>query len=319
MHGPGFPQPFQHSLKDSIDTTAPGAARSGAVSAIVCYLLWGIVPLYWKPLAAIDPVELIAHRQVWSLVVLLSLLILLEGGLRSIASAMDSWRSVGRLLLGGGLLTINWLVYVWGVNTGHIVETSLGYFLVPLFSVIAGRLLMDEHLRPPQWVAVGIAGLGVGVMIVQADRIPWIALALAGSWGCYGILRKRSRLGAIPALASETLLLVPFAIGYLIWSHSRGTGALGRVDLPTHLLIFSSGLVTAIPLLLFAHAARRIRLSTLGVLQYIAPTGQLIIGVWIYHEEFTRSRVTSFILIWIALLLYTLDNLVAQYRQPGRS
>jgi chloramphenicol-sensitive protein RarD len=314
MPGPGFPQPAI-CLKESSETTAPGAARSGAWSAIACYLLWGIVPLYWKPLAAINAVELIAHRQVWSLVVLLGLLIILEGGLRSIRSAMGCWRSVGNLLLGGGLLTINWLVYVWGVNTGHIVETSLGYFLVPLFSVVAGRLVMDEQLRHLQWIAVGIAALGVGIMILQADRIPWIALALAGSWGCYGILRKRSRLGAIPALASETLLLAPFAASYLIWCHHRGTGALGQVDLRTHLLILSSGLVTAVPLLLFAHAARRIRLSTLGVLQYIAPTGQLIIGVWIYHEEFTRSRATSFILIWIALLLYTADNLFAQYRK----
>lgn len=289
-------------------------ARSGALAAGTCYLLWGLVPLYWKPLSAVDPVELIAHRHVWSLALLLLLLLKMRNGLRDAVDALKSARSLGRLLLGAILLTTNWLVYVWGVNSGHIIETSLGYFLVPLFSVLAGRFLLHEHLRRIQWIAVAIAAFGVGWMVVQVGTPPWIALVLAGSWGSYSVLRKKSSLAAIPGLAVETLLLSPAAIGFLIWRHHAGTGALGRVDLTTHLLILSAGIVTAIPLLLFAYAARRIRLSTLGLLQYIAPTVQLILGVVVYHEPFSYSRLTSFAFIWTALLVYTADNLLQQRR-----
>ncbi|MFM7099558.1 MAG: EamA family transporter RarD [Verrucomicrobiota bacterium] len=298
---------------------AHGHARSGALAAGTCYLIWGLVPLYWKPLAPVDPVELIAHRQVWSLVLLLLLLFATEGSLRPVAASFRSARAIARLALGAGLLTVNWLVYVWGVNTGHIIETSLGYFLVPLFSVLAARFLLQETLRRVQWMAVGLAAIGVGTMILEAGRIPWFALALAGSWSWYGVLRKRSTAGAIPGLASETLLLAPFALGYLLWRHHTGAGALGRVDLKIHLLILSSGLVTAVPLLLFAHGARHIRLSTLGVLQYLAPSVQLLLGVCVYHEPFSGSRLARFVLIWVALALYTGDNLLAQRAaRPGK-
>ncbi len=293
--------------------TQEGRARTGVVAAAACYLMWGLVPLYWKQLKAVDPIELIAHRHLWSMIVLL-LLLGRWGGWSEVRTALASRSGIGRVLLGAGLLTANWLVYVWGVNTGHIVETSLGYFLVPLFSVLAGRFLLGEHLRRLQWTAVGLAAGGVALLMLQATRIPWIALMLAGTWGCYSILRKRTTLGAVPGLAVETLLLSPLAIGYLIWRQEDGTGVLGRADLKTHLLVLSSGLVTAVPLLLFAHAAPRIRLSTLGLLQYIAPTAQLMLGVWVYGESFSRSRLTSFGLIWSGLVLYTFDNLSAQRR-----
>lgn len=301
----------------SLPPTSPSHARSGAWAAGSCYLLWGLVPLYWKPLAAVDPVELIAHRHVWSLALLLVLVLAMKDGLATVRDALSSARSVGRLTLGAVLLTTNWTVYVWGVNTGHIVETSLGYFLVPLFSVLAGRFLLHEHLRRVQWLAVGIAAVGVGWMVLQAARVPWIALALAGSWGSYSVLRKRSPLGPIPGLAAETLVVSPVAVGLLLWRHHAGTGALGHVDLRMHLLILSAGAVTAVPLLLFAHAARHIRLSTLGLLQYVAPTVQLLLGVWVYHEPFSRARLASFAFIWAALVLYTADNLLAQRRAPG--
>ena len=294
------------------------SARSGALAALGCYLLWGLVPLYWKRLAAIDSLELIAHRHLWSLA-LLALLMMVRGeGWSSAVAALSTVRGAARLVLASLLLTTNWLVYVWGVNTGHIVETSLGYFLVPLFSVLAGRFLLHEQLRRVQWIALGLAAVGVGSMVAQAGRVPWITLALAGSWSGYSVLRKQSALGAIPGLAVETVLLAPAALGFLVWRHVEGSGALGRVDAGTHALILSSGVITAIPLLLFAHAAQRIRLSTLGVMQYVAPTLQLALGVWVYHEPLSRTRLYSFLLIWAALALYSVDNLWAQ-RAGGMS
>ena len=305
--------------KDLAVSSSSGAPerpeRLGAVAAGTCYVLWGLVPLYWKPLASVDPVELIAHRHVWSLAFLLMLLLGLEGGLVEVGQAFRTLRSIGRCLLGACLLTTNWLAYVWGVNSGHVIDTSLGYFLVPLCSVVAGRYLLNEHLRPIQWLAVGVAASGVLLLVLRAGNLPWVALVLAGSWGGYSVMRKRSTTGAIPGLAVETLLLSPLAIGFLVWRHQAGTGALGRVDLRTHLLILSAGIVTAVPLMLFAYAARRIRLSTLGILQYLAPTGQLILGVWVYDEPFSRPRMVSFALIWAALVLYTADNL----RQAARA
>lgn len=287
------------------------------MAASLCYLLWGLVPLYWKQLAAIDPLELIAHRHVWSLA-LLAGLIAAQGRFAELLTVLRSPRSVGTHLLSATLLTLNWLVYVWGVNTGHVIETSLGYFLVPLVNVAAGRFVLHEHLRRAQWIAIGLAAGGVVWMILHLGRPPWIALTLAATWGGYSLMRKRSPLGAITGLAAETLLLAPLALGFLGWQHLRGTGALGHVDLPTHVLVLSSGIVTAIPLILFAYGARRIRLSTLGLLQYLAPSVQLALGIWLYHEPFSPARMLSFSLIWVALALYTTDNLLAARRAVTR-
>lgn len=288
-------------------------ARAGALAAAVCYFLWGLVPLYWKQLAAVDSFELIAHRHVWSLALLL-VLVAAQRGFGEIGPALRTPRLVAINFGSALLLTNNWLVYVWGVNTGHVIETSLGYFLVPLVNVAAGRFVLHEHLRRAQWIAIALAASGVALMIVQLGRPPWIALVLAGTWGAYSLMRKQSPLGAITGLTVETLLLSPFAIGFLLWQHHAGAGALGRIDVRTQILVVSSGLVTAVPLLLFAFAARRIRLSTLGLLQYIAPSVQLVLGIWVYHEPFSQSRAASFAFIWAALALYTADNLLAQRR-----
>ena len=302
-----------HSSAPARAASPHASARAGALAAGLCYFLWGLVPLYWTELTAIDPVELIAHRHVWSLAFLL-LVVGVQGGFGAVREALGSPRSVGRNFLSATLLTINWLVYVWGVNTGHVIECSLGYFLVPLVNVAAGRFVLHEHLRRLQWIAIAFAAAGVVWLIVQVGRPPWIALVLAGTWGGYSLMRKQSKLGTVTGLTVETLLLAPAALAFLLWRHHTGEGALGRVDLRTHLLVFSIGVVTAVPLLLFAYGARRIRLSTLGLLQYLAPTVQLVLGVWIYHEPFPRARVFSFGLIWVALALYTVDNLIAQRR-----
>lgn len=289
---------------------ATAQARSGALAAALCYFLWGLVPLYWRQLSTINPVELIAHRHVWSLVFLVAL-IGVQGGFGDVRAALRSRRALARNFVSALFLTANWLVYVWGVNTGHVIETSLGYFLVPLVNVAAGRFILHEHLRRAQWIAIGLAATGVALMIFQLGRPPWIALVLAGTWGAYSLMRKQSTLGAITGLTLETLLLAPIAIGFLAWQHHTGEGALGRVDVRTHALVLSAGVITAIPLLLFAYGARRIRLSTLGLLQYLAPSVQLVLGIWVFHEAFSRSRVLSFAFIWAALALYTADNVLA--------
>jgi chloramphenicol-sensitive protein RarD len=188
---------------------------------------------------------------------------------------------------------------------------------VPLVNVAAGRFVLHEHLRRAQWIAIGLAAAGVALMIFQLGRPPWIALVLAGTWGAYSLMRKQSPLGSITGLTVETLLLFPCALGFLLWRHHAGVGALGQVDVRTQVLVISAGIITAIPLLLFAFAARRIRLSTLGLLQYIAPTVQLGLGIWVYHEPFSRSRGASFAFIWAALALYTADNLLAQRRMAA--
>lgn len=289
------------------------AQTRGALAAALCYFLWGLVPLYWTQLAHVNSLELVAHRHVWSLV-FLGLVIAVQGGFGAVAVALGTRRQVAIHLLSAFLLTANWLVYVWGVNTGHVIDCSLGYFLVPLVNVAAGRFVLHEHLRRAQWIAIGLAAGGVGLMIVQLGRVPWIALALAGSWGGYSLMRKKSPLGAITGLTVETLLLAPLAVGFLVWQQQSGDGALGRADLRTHALVLSAGVITAIPLLLFAFGARRIRLSTLGLLQYLAPSVQLALAVFVYHEPFSSSRALSFGFIWAALALYTADNIHAQRR-----
>ena len=293
---------------------APAEAARGAAAAATCYLLWGLVPLYWTRLKGIDPVELIAHRHVWSLV-FLAVVLAVQGGFAEVGATLRRPRAVGVNLVNALLLTTNWLVYVWGVNTGHVIECSLGYFLVPLVNVASGRLLLGEQLRPLQWVAIASAATGVAAMVFQLGHPPWIALAIAGSWGAYSLMRKRSTLGAASGLAVETLLLAPVALAFLAWQHHRGTGALGRVSAAEHLLVLSSGVITAVPLVLFAYGARRLRLTTLGLLQYLAPSVQLGLGLWVYHESFGSGRAVGFAFIWVALILYTADNLWAQRRR----
>lgn len=296
----------------SSPTHTPAQVR-GALAAALCHFLWGLAPLYWKQLVGINALELIAHRHVWSLVLLL-VLVGAQGGFGAVRDAIGSTRGLAINFFSATLLTLNWLIYVWGVNTGHVIECSLGYFLVPLVNVAAGRFVLHEHLRRAQWIAIACAAAGVALMIAQLGRPPWIALALAVTWGAYGLLRKQSPLGSLTGLTVETLLLAPLAVGFLLWQHHTGEGALGRVDLRAHIFVLSAGVITAIPLLLFAYAARRIRLSTLGLLQYLAPTVQLMIGVWVYHEPFARSRALGFVFIWIGLGLYSADNLLAQRR-----
>lgn len=295
----------------------PSAARGG-LAALACYFVWGIFPIYWYQLAAIDAVELIAHRLFWTMIVVVPLL-WWRDGLESVYTAFNSGRVVLQHAVSGGLLTLNWLVFVWAVNHGHVIESSLGYFLVPLINVALGWGVLREKLRRAQWWAIAFAAAGVAWQLWQLGRLPWIALAIAGTFGTYGLLRKRASLGSLPGLTVETLLLAPLAGAYLLWRTHAGTGALGFAPGATQALVLTTGLVTAVPLLLFAYGARRLQLTTLGLLQYVAPTVQFALGLWYFAEPFSATRAQSFGLIWIGLALYTADAWHQRSFTPCRS
>lgn len=296
----------------STDPHSADRAR-GTLAAAASFLIWGVVPVYWKQMQAVPPFELIAHRFVWSLFFLLGLM-WWQGTLGALRAAFAGWRPFGLNLFSTVLLTVNWTVYVWAVNSGHVIESSLGYFLVPLANVAMGFLLLHERLRPAQWAAIAFAVLGVGVLLLRAGHVPWIALILALTWAGYGLLKKKSALGPVAGLTVETLLLFPLAAGLLLWWHQAGTGALGRVDARLHAYILSIGVITSIPLVLFAYGAQRIRFVTLGLLQYVAPSVQFLIGWLVYREPFDAARAQAFGLIWAGLAVYSADSLWAQRR-----
>lgn len=291
--------------------TTPASSRPGALAAASAFLLWGTVPVYWKQMQAVAATELIAHRIVWSLIFLVGV-VAWRRDFGSLRPGLSTLPAVGRNLLAGVLLTLNWGVYVWAVNAGHVIETSLGYFLVPLVNVALGSLVLHEKLRRLQWIAIGFAATGVALLLLRVGHIPWIALSLACTWSTYGLLKKKSALGPIAGLTVETLLLFPVAAGLLLWWHHTGAGALGRIDGRTQAFVLSAGVVTAIPLLLFAYGAQRMRLTTLGLLQYLAPSVQFLIGIFIYHEAFDAARLQAFGLIWGGLVIYTADTFWAQ-------
>lgn len=261
----------------------------------------------------VSPFELIAHRVTWSLFFLLALLAG-QKGFGELRPAFSNRRVMIDSVISSLLLATNWTVYVWAVNTGHILESSLGYFLTPLGNVAMGFVFLHERLRPLQWTAIALAALGVVFLLVGVGHVPWIALSLAGTWSCYAIFRKKSPLGSLAGLTVETIVLLPAAAGLLLWRAHTGEGALGHVDARLHVFILSVGVVTAIPLLLFAYGAKRLRLATLGLLQYISPTAQFMIGLFIYHEAFDAPRFQAYLLIWTGLVVYSADSFWNQRR-----
>ncbi|MDH4311903.1 MAG: EamA family transporter RarD, partial [Gammaproteobacteria bacterium] len=220
-----------------------------------------------------------------------------------------------RLMVTAVLISINWLIYVWSIAHGHVIDASLGYFINPLLNVVLGVLVLGERLNAAQKFAVGLAATGVLYLAIIAGRPPWIALALAASFGGYGLIRKVVKVEAVPGLATETLLLAPFALGFLLWIEMQGTGAFGHAAPHVNALLLGSGLVTALPLALFAYGARLIPLSTVGLVQYIGPTLQFLLGVWVFHEAFTLQRGVGFLFIWTALAVYAGDGLWRSRRQ----
>jgi len=287
--------------------------NKGTLYAVGAYTLWGLLPLFWKALANVPALEILSHRIVWSL----AFLALLQFVRRSWPSLRRDLRRRRELTILGGaalLLGVNWYIYIWAVNAGFVVETSLGYFINPLFSVFLGAVLLHERLRPLQWAAVSLAAAGVLYLTFSYGALPWIALTLAFTFGVYGLLKKQAPFSALNGLTLETAVLVLPALGYITVRQAAGAGALGTIDATTTALLIATGIATGLPLLLFAAGARRIRLSTLGILQYIAPTMQFLLGIFLYREPFTAARLLGFAVIWLALALYSVENLVIRRR-----
>lgn len=284
--------------------------NKGIWYGLAAYAMWGLFPIYWKWLHEVPALQVIGHRVSWSFI-LLVVVILLSRQWAPFRSAVMAPRIIGIYAIAGVLLSINWLVYVWGVNSGFIIETSLGYFINPLISVLLGVLFLHERLRTMQWVPLGLAAAGVLYLTFTYGRLPWIALSLAVSFGVYGLVKKIAPLGSLYGLTLETALVFPIALVYLAFVQSQGTGAFLHQGLPTDLLLIGTGAVTSIPLLMFASAARRIPLTMIGVLQYIAPTLQFLIGAFLYHEPFDHTRLIGFSLVWVALIIFWLENYLA--------
>lgn len=283
--------------------------NKGVLYAAGAYFLWGLFPLYWKLLQDVPAGQILAHRIVWSLV-FVGLVLMVRRNWGWLRGALRRPRVVLTFALSGLLLGVNWFVYIWGVNAGFIVETSLGYFINPLVNVLLGFLILKEKLRGAQWLALSVALAGVLYLTFSYGAFPWIALTLAFSFGFYGLIRKTAVLNSAEGLFLETAVLFLPALGFLLLQEARGVGALAHSSMTTNLLLVGAGIVTSIPLLLFAAGARRITLTSLGLLQYMAPTLQFLIGVLIYNEEFGLSRVIGFGLIWLALILYTGESLL---------
>jgi chloramphenicol-sensitive protein RarD len=284
----------------------------GIAYASAAYLLWGVFPLYFKALQDVAPLEILGHRIVWSLAVCAALLLLLRR-LHWLADLRRQPRVVLWFVASSMLVAINWFVYIWAVNAGRVVDASLGYFINPLVNVLIGAALLHERLRGAQWIAVGAAATGVSWLTWQAGAVPWIGLVLALSFGLYGLLRKTAALGAIEGLTLETLLLAPIATAWLVWLAHTGQSGFAQGGTTTRLLLAAAGPVTAAPLLLFAAGARRIPFSTLGLLQYLGPSLQLLIGVFLYNEPFAE-RAPGYVLIWIALAAFSIEGLVHGWR-----
>ena len=288
----------------------PRLSARGLAAGAAAFTIWGALPLYLYPLRAVPATQVIAHRICWSCAFILGWM-LLRRELGRVSSIFGHPRLLGGLAITALLISNNWLIYVWSVSHGHIVEASLGYYINPLVNVLLGVVVLRERLNRTQGVAIGLAAAAVLYLAIEAGRPPWIACALALSFSLYGLVRKTISVDALPGLATETLLLLPCALIYLGVCAVNGSGAFGRDGTAVTLLLVGSGLVTAVPLFLFAYGARALPYSTIGVLQYIGPSLQLIAGVLVFHERFGGARLGGFVLIWSALLLYALDGLRA--------
>lgn len=294
-------------------TSAAASASRGVVFAALAYLAWGLFPLYFKQIAQVPSLEVVMHRTLWCLLFLLATLFVLKRW-----AWLGELRRQPRVLLmcmaSALLLSCNWVVYVWAVQSDHVLDASLGYFINPLVNVALGYAFLHERPRRLQWAAVALAGAGVLWLTLQTGRLPWVALVLAASFGIYGLLRKVAHLGALEGLTLETLLMTPFALVALGWWTWQGqsaiAGAVSSGSWSTMAWLWLAGPLTALPLLLFAAGARRIPMTTLGLLQYISPSLQFMLGVWMYHEPMQPARLVGFALIWLALGLYSLESLL---------
>lgn len=278
--------------------------QRGLVYGVLAYGLWGLAPAFWKQLAHVDAPELLAHRAVWGLVTF-GMLVLVAGQRTVLMQAVRDRKLLGLMAVSGALLALNWGIFVWAAIRGHLLEASLGYFINPLISVAIGTLVLRERLTRLQWIAIALAAIGVGVLTWRAGRVPYISLLLAGTFGVYGLIRKQAKVDALVGSAIETAMLVPVAVVYLVID--RAHGVLGHGTLGDHVLVISTGVVTAVPLILFTSAARRLPLSTVGFLQYLAPTGQFLLAVLVYGEPLAHEKLVAFGFIWVALVVFSIN------------
>ncbi len=281
--------------------------NKGIIYGIATYILWGILPIYWKLIQAVPSVEIVGHRMLWSFVFVF-LVVVIRRDWSQFAIIRQRPKILLIYLATATILTGNWMIYIWAINRGFIVESSLGYFINPLVNVLLGVIFLRERLRIWQWVSVGLAALGVLFLTVSYGQLPWIALSLAFSFGFYGLIKKTAILDSIPSFTVETAFMFLPALGWLLYLEFVGRGAFGHLSLLVTFMLVMAGVATGFPLLLFGVAARRIPLSMVGILQYIAPTLQFLIGVLIYGEDFSQDRIVGFCVIWLALLIFTIDG-----------
>jgi chloramphenicol-sensitive protein RarD len=279
----------------------------GLAAAATAFFVWGLLPLYLKFLQAVPVLQVTAHRLVWGCAFAL-IWLAIRRELPHVWAALRDSRIRWRLCLSATLISANWITYVYGIANERVVETSLGYFINPLVNVLLGVVVLSERLNRAQWTAVALAAVGVSYLTWSAGHPPWIALALASSFGLYGLVRKVVQVDALAGFASETLIVLPLGIGYLLWSEWSGVGSMGHTNAGIDTLLLLGGPLTAIPLVLFAFGARRIPYSTVGLLQYIGPTIQLMLAILVFHEPFTHERALGFSLIWTALAIYAIDG-----------
>ncbi len=283
------------------------------ILGLLAWTMWGFFPLYWPLLEPAGAVEILAHRIFWSLIVMLGVVLVMRKRAALLATFANR-RTRWLLALAAVLITVNWGTYIYGVNSHHVVETSLGYFINPLVSVLLGVVVLGERLRRLQWAALALAGIAVLALTVEYGRPPWISLVLAFSFGSYGLAKKKANAGAVESLVLETALIAPVALGYIVFLMATGASTFGREGAGHVVLLVGTGVVTVIPLLCFGGAATRIPLSTLGLMQYVTPTVQFLLGIFFFHEPMPAMRWVGFSLIWLALVLFTIESLRSRRR-----
>ena len=281
--------------------------NNGPWYAVAAYLLWGFMPIYLKQLQDVPAVQILLHRVVWSFL-FLALIILLRREGHTLLQALRNRKVVRIYFLAAVLLAANWLAYIWGVNSSQIVETSLGYYINPLVSVSLSVIFLKERLRVFQWASIGLAAVGVLYLTLQYGRLPWLALIIAGTFGLYGLMKKLAPLGSLHGLTMETAVMFLPALGILLWIETTGSGAMADLSTVKLIILACIGVVTAVPLLFFASAARRIPLSLMGILQYLSPTTQFLLGIMVYNEPFSYQRLIGFAFVWMALLFFWLEG-----------
>ena len=292
------------------------AVKSGVLLAIAAYTMWGIAPMYFKLIGQVPAMEILMHRIIWSVLVLV-LLVAVTGKINKVKQAILNPKVMQILLISGLLLAANWFIFIWAINNNHLLDASLGYYINPLLNVFLGRLFLGERLRRMQKVAVGLALSGVAYFIVSYGQLPWVALALAGTFGIYGLLRKQVAVDSLPGLLIESVFLLPPAIVYWIWFAGEYSNMLTN-DLPLNITLICAGIVTTAPLLCFTAAAKRIMFSTLGFFQYIGPSLMFVLAAAVYGEPLDNSKLVMFAFVWLALGLFSYDSL-RQYQKVKKA